>query len=254
MPYLNRVFEELGIHHEEHDVHAKVHKSLKDKAKKATAKNATAAAEVKKRKGAGASKVIGKKQKTMTTSITTSVHASIATSADDGEEVAENISRGSGSMATRMGGECSAASLDLWLMGWATLLLNPPLWHLCPVFWVMTLLAQRAKVLVVETLPHREKGRLLAWTVAVLRLFLLWRCLRTRQRHILQLLHSRAWHFRPQLITLRMLVPQMLFQALCIWVSYPLSLLCMVVCLLNFIEDLTYFDCFSEFDKGPREP
>jgi hypothetical protein len=197
-------------------VHAKVHKSLEDKAKKAVAKNATAAAEVKKRKRAGASNVVGKKQKTMTASITIFVDASAATSADDGEEVAENIGRGSGSMATGMGDERSTASLDLWLTGWVALLLNPPSWHLCLVFWVMTLSAQRAKVSVVATLPHREKGRLLAWTVAVLRLFLLWRCLRTRQRRILQLLHSRAWDFRPQLITPRMLVPQMLFQALCI--------------------------------------
>ena len=50
MPHLNRIFEELGIHHEEHDVPAKVHKSLEDKARKATAKNAIAVAEAKKRK------------------------------------------------------------------------------------------------------------------------------------------------------------------------------------------------------------
>ena len=31
MPHLNRVFEELGIHHEEHEVPAKVQKSLEDK-------------------------------------------------------------------------------------------------------------------------------------------------------------------------------------------------------------------------------
>jgi hypothetical protein len=30
MPHLNRVFEEFGIHHEEHDVLAKVRKSLED--------------------------------------------------------------------------------------------------------------------------------------------------------------------------------------------------------------------------------
>jgi hypothetical protein len=60
-PRLNRVFKELGIHHEEHDVPAKVHKSLEDKAKKATAKNTTATAEAKKRKGVGTSKVISKR-------------------------------------------------------------------------------------------------------------------------------------------------------------------------------------------------
>lgn len=61
MPHLNRVFEELGIHHEEHDVPTKVHKSLQDKAKKATTKNVTAAAEAKKRKRTGLSKVVSKK-------------------------------------------------------------------------------------------------------------------------------------------------------------------------------------------------
>jgi len=61
MPRLNQVFEELGIHHEEHKVPSKVLKSIKEKAKKATAKNATAVAESKKRKGAGGSKTISKK-------------------------------------------------------------------------------------------------------------------------------------------------------------------------------------------------
>ena len=51
MPHLNRVFEELGIHHEEHDVPVKVRKSLEDKAKKAAAKNATATADAKKKRG-----------------------------------------------------------------------------------------------------------------------------------------------------------------------------------------------------------
>lgn len=53
MPRLNHVFEELGIHHENHKVPMKVLKSLEDKAKKATTKNATAVAEAKKRKGVG---------------------------------------------------------------------------------------------------------------------------------------------------------------------------------------------------------
>lgn len=45
--------EELGIHHKNHKVPGKVLKSLEDKAKKATAKNATTVAEAKKRKGVG---------------------------------------------------------------------------------------------------------------------------------------------------------------------------------------------------------
>ena len=61
MPRLNRGFEELGIHHEEHKVPSKVLKSIEEKAKKATAKNTTAVAELKKRKGPGGSKTISKK-------------------------------------------------------------------------------------------------------------------------------------------------------------------------------------------------
>ena len=61
MPCLNRVFEEFGIHHEEHDVPTKIHKSLEDKARKSTVKNTTAATEAKKRKGTDASKVVSKR-------------------------------------------------------------------------------------------------------------------------------------------------------------------------------------------------
>jgi hypothetical protein len=51
MPRLNRVFEEFEIHHDEHDVPAKVHKSLEDKAKKATNKNTPL--QLRQRKGRG---------------------------------------------------------------------------------------------------------------------------------------------------------------------------------------------------------
>ena len=71
----------------------KVHKSKEDKARKAAAKNVTAMAEARKRKGP-------------------IVHKSVAASANDDEEVAENIGGGSGSTAARTGGERSAASLD----------------------------------------------------------------------------------------------------------------------------------------------
>ena len=46
MSRLNRVFAELGIHHEEDKVPSKVLKSNEEKAKKASAKNATAVAEL----------------------------------------------------------------------------------------------------------------------------------------------------------------------------------------------------------------
>jgi hypothetical protein len=76
---------------------------------KATAKNVTVAVEAKKRKGAGASKVVSKKQKTLTASVV----AFAAASTDDAEEVVENVSGGSESVAARVGGERFVASLDL---------------------------------------------------------------------------------------------------------------------------------------------
>ena len=63
MSRLNCVFEELGIHHEEHKVPAKVLKSLEDKAKKAATKNNTAAPESKKRRGTSPAKAVSKKWK-----------------------------------------------------------------------------------------------------------------------------------------------------------------------------------------------
>jgi hypothetical protein len=79
MPRLNCVFDELGIHHEEHKVPAKVLKSLEDKEKKAALKNTTATAKAKKRKGIGRAKAISKKQKVGA--------ASDAASAGSGEEM-----------------------------------------------------------------------------------------------------------------------------------------------------------------------
>lgn len=81
MPCLNRVFKELGIHHEEHKVLVKV--SLEDKEKKAIAKNTTAMAKVKKRIGASWAKAISKKQKIGS--------ASAIASVGSGEEGAESI-------------------------------------------------------------------------------------------------------------------------------------------------------------------
>jgi hypothetical protein len=79
MPCLNCVFDELGIHHEEHEVPAKVLKSLEDKEKKVALKNTTATAEAKKRKGIGRAKAISKKQKVGA--------ASTAASVGSGEEM-----------------------------------------------------------------------------------------------------------------------------------------------------------------------
>jgi len=92
MPCLNRVFKELGIHHEEHKVLVKV--SLEDKEKKAIAKNTTAMAKVKKRIGAGWAKAVSKKQKIGSASATASV--------DSGEEVTESVRGGFGSVAVSM--------------------------------------------------------------------------------------------------------------------------------------------------------
>jgi hypothetical protein len=83
MSRLNRVFEELGIHHEEHVVPPKVLASIEKKKQKAAAKNATVATESKKRKGQAGSKTLSKKQKIEATSV---VSASPATSSASASE------------------------------------------------------------------------------------------------------------------------------------------------------------------------
>jgi hypothetical protein len=55
MPRLNRVLEELGINHEEHEVSSEVLATIEEKKRRAAAKNATVTVETKKRKGVGAS-------------------------------------------------------------------------------------------------------------------------------------------------------------------------------------------------------
>jgi hypothetical protein len=93
MPRLNRVLEELGIHHEEHKVPTEVLAMIEEKKKKATAKNTMAAAESKKRKGIGASKVVTKKQKISMagpSSAASSVSGSARASTDAVEVSAEN--------------------------------------------------------------------------------------------------------------------------------------------------------------------
>jgi len=74
---------------------------------------ADATAEANKRKGVAAPKVITKRQKTVVASAAASTIASMAASANDDKEVAENVGGGSGSITARTGGEHSAASLDL---------------------------------------------------------------------------------------------------------------------------------------------
>jgi hypothetical protein len=99
MPRLNRVLEQLRIHHEEHSIPPEVLATIEEK-KKAAAKNATAAAESKKRKGIGASKVVAKKQKTSTVvvafamSIAFSASRSVRVSANAEEFSTENTSGG----------------------------------------------------------------------------------------------------------------------------------------------------------------
>ena len=100
MPHLNRVFEELVIHHEEHKVPTEVLKSLEDKVRKATAKNTVMAVETKKRKGFGHTKTVSKGQK---------IGASTgATSTSSDEEVAESVHDGSTSVAMRTKAKQSA--------------------------------------------------------------------------------------------------------------------------------------------------
>jgi hypothetical protein len=70
MPWLNRVLEELGIHHEEYEIPPEVLASLEEKKKKKknAAKNTTAAAKSKKRKGQMGPKALAKKLKVGSTS------------------------------------------------------------------------------------------------------------------------------------------------------------------------------------------
>jgi hypothetical protein len=98
MPWLNRVLEELRIHHEEHSVPPEVLSTIEEKKTKATAKNATVAAKSKKRKGVGAFKVVAKKQKTAITAVASAVSVasfasgSVRVSANAKEFLAENTS------------------------------------------------------------------------------------------------------------------------------------------------------------------
>jgi hypothetical protein len=134
IPWLNQVFEELGIHHKEHKVPVKVLKSIEDKAKKAAVKNNTAAAESKKRRGAGTAKAISKKRKIGA--------ASTIAFTGTAEEVAKSVHRGSASAAVGIEGEHSTPSVDLGGddfvetalggMGYGSTL-SPPPWRLCPV-------------------------------------------------------------------------------------------------------------------------
>jgi hypothetical protein len=99
MPQLNKVLEELGIHHKEHEVPLEVLATIEEKKRKAATKNVTAAAETKKRKGVGASQVAAKKQKTSVTaeasaaSATSSTSRSVKASANAKEDSAKNSGR-----------------------------------------------------------------------------------------------------------------------------------------------------------------
>ena len=119
-----------------------------------------------------------------------SVVASATASAKANEEVAENAGGGSASVGTEIETEHSAASVDLGGDNLAKTALQgmgggptaePSIVAPMPGVWVTTLLASRAKVLIVAMLLRREKGSPLVLTVAVLWL-LLWKCPRTRQR------------------------------------------------------------------------
>ena len=136
MPRLNRVFEEFGIHHEEHEVPTKVYKSIEDKARKANTKNTTAMAEVRKRKGATASKVITKRRKTRAASAAASTDVSVAASANDGEEVAENVG---GALASLLLGR-EASTL-------------PPPWILVATIWRIPRSRVRVVPLLLSPLP-----------------------------------------------------------------------------------------------------
>jgi hypothetical protein len=98
-------FEELGIHHEEHKVPSKVLASIEEKSKKAATKNATAIAELKKRKGASVSRATRKKQKIVASIATAYATASSASSAGASTDADEGIAENSGGGPTLAGAE-----------------------------------------------------------------------------------------------------------------------------------------------------
>jgi hypothetical protein len=75
MPRLNGVLEEFGIHHEEYVVPLDVLATIEEKKRKVATKNATVAAESKKRKGMAGSKVLAKRMKTSAAITTPTVSA-----------------------------------------------------------------------------------------------------------------------------------------------------------------------------------
>jgi hypothetical protein len=97
MPRLNRVLEEIGIHHEEHEVPPEVLVAIEEKKKETIAKNGTATMETKKRKGIGGPRVLAKKQRILTavvTSSTSSIFGSARVSTNAKEASAENRGEG----------------------------------------------------------------------------------------------------------------------------------------------------------------
>jgi hypothetical protein len=120
MPRPNRVFEELGIHHEEHKVPLKVLASIEEKSKKTATKNTTATAELKKRKGASVSRATRKKQKTVASIATASATASSASSAGASADADEGIAENAGGGPTLAGAEEEMSSAPRGLGGdWA---------------------------------------------------------------------------------------------------------------------------------------
>jgi hypothetical protein len=120
---LNWVFEELGIHHEEHVVPPKVLASIEKKKQKATAKNATVAVESKKRKGQAGPKALSKNQKLVATSAasasptTSSAFASEEGSVEDTGGAHDASTRGKALVDLASGGGVGAEATGVTLEG-----------------------------------------------------------------------------------------------------------------------------------------
>jgi hypothetical protein len=190
MPRFNRVLEELGIHHEEHEVPLEVLATIEEKKRKAATKNVTAAAETKKRKGVGASQVAAKKQKTSVAaeasaaSTTSSTSRSVKASANAKEDSAKNSGGGPMSTGRRSSSRrrMVAAARGLWLR----IILSPPLPTHCPVFLVVTHLAQTRQEMPGTEVPIlRTTRRLGAQAIATPWMLKSWRCQKTRWTHSL---------------------------------------------------------------------
>jgi ABC-type Na+ efflux pump permease subunit len=162
MSWLNRVLEEFGIHHEEYMVPPDVLAAIEEKKRKATAKNVTVVAELKKRKGMAGPKALAKNLKTSTvvaiptiSSSVSSAHASASAgegSADGtGEDRADSVLEvDKPTFSAGAGGGRGLEGVEV---------LEPSQLIRCPMLWVVILALRMLKPRVVGPLLRLKRRR-----------------------------------------------------------------------------------------------